>query len=93
MLLVLVPLPSPLFLKSQTSVKKVTEFMGVILSHDVVLGYAAFVSRMYGELAAVVRGFLTRREPFPAFLLSTMVGQLFEHVNAGLLDVKPDVGT
>jgi hypothetical protein len=76
----------------QNSMRKVSEFMSVILASDAVLASPPFVSRMYGELAAVIRGFLTRREPFPAYVLTTMVSQLFEQVNGGLLDVKAEVG-
>jgi hypothetical protein len=74
-----------------TSVKRVTEFLGVVLGHPVVQQSPAMVSRLFGELAAVVRGLLARREAFPSFLMSAMVGQLFEQVNAGLLDVKPEI--
>jgi hypothetical protein len=85
------PPPSPT-LRAQTAVRKITELMGAVLSHGVALGNPDFMSRMFGETAGTVRGLLTRREAVPTYLVSTMVGQLLEHVNAGLLDVKSDVG-
>ena len=73
----------------QTVLKRVTEFVGTILGNGIVKQCPAFVSRMFGELASSVRTYLNRKDSFPSFLLGAMVGQLFEHTNAGLLDVVP----